>query len=194
MPKKHTPSYAHTKPKPTYGSASPTSSSTPSPLTVNERIQQLRREQAPKSTAQRRDEITEVVTKRTVPPQLRRILQMAEVDYPLPKPGTRPRPQRPGARPPPGPAAPSSWLTTSRHAPSQIRNLRKFRVGEGRGAVSFCPLALLHDAEYKVRCPQINCRGGTFETLTYTVAAFTVTRKLDASMSKNVRDTLGGVG
>lgn len=154
MPKKHTPSYAHTKPKPTYGSASPTSSRTPLPLTVNERIQQLRREQAPKSTAQRRDEVTEVVTKRTVPPHLRRILQMAEVDSPLPKPGTRARPQRPGARPPPGPAAPSSWLTSSRHAPAHIRNLRKFRHGGGRGAVTFCPLAMLHDAEYKVCHPR----------------------------------------
>ncbi|KAJ4352086.1 uncharacterized protein N0V89_007432 [Didymosphaeria variabile] len=64
MPKKHHPTYASIKP--TYvhpslqSSRNAASSSTPSPQTVNDRIQQLRREQAPRATAQRRDEVTEV--------------------------------------------------------------------------------------------------------------------------------------
>src|SRR3954468_18643878 len=121
MPKKHHPNYAHIKPSYVHpslqGSRSTGSSSPAAPQTVNERIQQLRREQAPRATIERRDEVTEVVTHRTVPPDLRRILHMAEVNAPLPKPGTRTRLIRQGARPPPGPAAPSSWLQSSRHAP-----------------------------------------------------------------------------
>jgi hypothetical protein len=155
MPKKHTPNYTKTKPSyvhPSLQSSKPSSSSTPaSPQTVNERIQQLRREQAPRTTPDRRDEVAELVTHRTIPPELRRILHMAEVNSPLPKPGIRSRAPRAGARPPPGPAAPSSWLNRSRHAPDHIRNLRKYRIGEGHGPERFCILARLHDEEYKVR-------------------------------------------
>ncbi|KAK7190479.1 hypothetical protein DPSP01_005294 [Paraphaeosphaeria sporulosa] len=150
MPKKHQPTYASTKP--TYvhpslqSSRNAASSSTPSPQTVNERIQQLRREQAPRATAQRRDEVSEVVSgQRTVPPELRRILHMAEVDAPKPKPGRR---RMHGERPPPGPAAPTSWLSRSRWAPDYARKPKTFD-GHDNGVGRFCKLASVHNEEFK---------------------------------------------
>lgn len=150
MPKKHQPTYLSIKPSSTASSSR--APATPPPAaaqSVNERIQQLRREQAPRASAQRRDEVTEVVSRRTVPPHLRRLLHMAEVDAPPPKPGTRARaaPLRPGQRPPPGPAPPSSWLQGSQHA-SQ-RNVRRKTSGVGRARM--CMLARVHDEEFKVR-------------------------------------------
>lgn len=148
MPKKHQPTYASIKPQPTYPSHSrnAASSSTVPPQTVNDRIQQLRREQAPKTTAQRRDEVTEVVSTRTVPPDLRRILHMAEVDAPKPKPGRR-RPH--GERPPPGPLAPKSWLSRSRWAPEYVRKSMAYD-GHGNGVGRFCKLTRVHNEEFKV--------------------------------------------
>ncbi|KAF2868161.1 hypothetical protein BDV95DRAFT_610131 [Massariosphaeria phaeospora] len=139
MPKKHAPAYTHTKP--TYVSRPGASSAASAePPTVNERIQQLRREQTPRATVERRNEVTEVVTHRTVPPELRRILHMAEVDAPPPKPGTRNRLL--GRRPPPGPAAPGSWLQSSRYAPAK-------RAQGETGPARFCALARANDAEFK---------------------------------------------
>jgi hypothetical protein len=160
MPKKHTSSFTHTKPSYVHPSLQGSRSSTPSgpasPQTVNERIQQLRREQTPRATIEQRDAITEVATHRTIPPALRRILHMTEVDAPAPKPGSRRNVRtdlRPGARPPPGPAAPSSWLHQSRYAP---KNIRKYMQGEGYGPQGFCKLARVHDADFKVcSCPDI---------------------------------------
>ncbi|KAF2265006.1 hypothetical protein CC78DRAFT_543563 [Lojkania enalia] len=157
MPKKHTPAYSRTKPSYIHPSLqtfkSSSSSAQAAPQTVNERIQQLRREQAPRTTSERRDEVIEVVTRRTVPPELRRILQMAEVDAPPPKPGSRTRP-RAGTRPPPGPAAPTSWLRSIRNAPDYIRGLNRKWMGEEGRVGSFGPLARVHDDEFK-RLPQI---------------------------------------
>ena len=154
MPKKHNQFYTSIKPRssnpPTLESSrtgGASSSTQAPPQTVNDRIQQLRREQAPRVTAQRRDEITEVVSHRTVPPHLRRILHMAEVDAPKPKPGTR---RTEGRRPPPGPAAPSSWLSGSRRAPGHTRK-SKTHAGHGNGVGRFCQLARIHDDEFKVR-------------------------------------------
>ena len=151
MPKKHQPNYASIKPKstnpPTLQSSRNTSS-TPSPQTVNDRIQQLRREQAPRATAQRRDEITEVVSHRTVPPHLRRILHMAEVDAPKPKPGVRRTTQ--GRRLPPGPAAPSSWLGGSRTVPENMKK-SKAHQDYGTGIGRFCKLTRAFDEEFEVR-------------------------------------------
>ncbi|PSN72324.1 hypothetical protein BS50DRAFT_248769 [Corynespora cassiicola Philippines] len=154
MPKKHTPNYLHAKPSYVHpslqSSRSPPPSTSAEPRTVNQRIAQLRREQTPKATSERRDEVTEVVTTRTIPPDLRRILHMAEVDAPLPKPGTRSRrPWRAGGRPPPGPAAPSSWLERSIHAPAHVRNLKRKYGGNESGPSSFCALARANDVEYK---------------------------------------------
>ncbi|KAF2729569.1 hypothetical protein EJ04DRAFT_537764 [Polyplosphaeria fusca] len=149
MPKKHAPKYAP-KPSPAHPSLESTrasSSSTPAPpQTVNERIHQLRREQTPRLTPERRDEFTQTVTTRTVPPHLRRILHMAEVDPPLPKPGTRSRVPRAGPRPPPGPAVPSSWLERSRHAPKLTR---KRNGDNGPVLERFSELARVHESEYK---------------------------------------------
>jgi hypothetical protein len=155
MPKKHAPTYTQTKPSyvhPSLQSSRSASSSSPAPpQTVTERIQQLRREQTPRASSSRRDEVTEIVSSRTLPKQLRQVLGSAEVDAPPPKPGNRSaRTPRRGARPPPGPAAPGSWLQTSRHAPPHIRNLKKYRTGGGMGPVRFCALAQVHDEEFKV--------------------------------------------
>lgn len=153
MPKKHAPSFTHTKPSYVHpslqSSRSSSSAGTPEPQTVNQRIQQLRREQAPRTTAERRNEITDVITQRTVPPALRKILNMTEVDAPRPKAGLRSRraPQH-GPRPPPGPAIPGSWLLSSRHAPNHLSKPKESNIkGDG---TRFCALAREHDRGYQV--------------------------------------------
>ncbi|KAF2014658.1 hypothetical protein BU24DRAFT_423561 [Aaosphaeria arxii CBS 175.79] len=156
MPKKRTPVYTQTKPNYVHPSLQSSRSSAAAlsspttPQTVNERIQQLRREAAPRTTTERRDEITEVVTQRTAPPEIRRILHMAELDAPSPKPGSSRsmRASRQGARPPPGPAAPSSWLHASIHAPAHIRKAN-VRNSELDRPSKFCHLANVNDEEFK---------------------------------------------
>ena len=153
MPKKHTPSYTQTKPSYVHpslqASRSATASSPAEPQTVNQRIQQLRREQAPRVTPQQRDELTAAVSNRTVPPDLRRILHIPEVNAPKPKMGTRPRRVVGAARPPPGPAVPSSWLQRSRHAPFYLR--RKKHASTDSVPLRFCTLARVTNDEFKVR-------------------------------------------
>ncbi|KAF2114198.1 hypothetical protein BDV96DRAFT_495224 [Lophiotrema nucula] len=171
MPKKHQPNYNKTKPSyvhPSLQSSKSSSASTPtSPQSVSERIQQLRREAAPRATTERRDEVTDVVTRRSVPPALRRILHIAEVDAPAPKPGSRfSRAPRTGARPPPGPAAPSSWLDASRHAPDYLRKLRKKWHGEdgSAGLEKLSMLARVCDEEYKRLPPNPSLIHSTLKT------------------------------
>ncbi|KAF2464361.1 uncharacterized protein BDR25DRAFT_242988 [Lindgomyces ingoldianus] len=155
MPKKHAPPYTQTKPSnsyvhPSLQSSRPSTSASPTPQTVNQRIQQLRREQTPRATSERRDEVTELVRNRSVPPQLRQILQIPEVNAPLPKAGVRARPVPRARRPPPGPAAPSSWLSHSRHTPAHARNRRLVEEGGSeRLYEQFCALARLNDVEYR---------------------------------------------
>lgn len=86
---------------------------------------------------------------RTVPPELRRILHIPEVNAPKPKAGTRTR-RVPGgtARPPPGPAPPTSWLQQSRHAPAHTGNGRR-SGSTGYKAPRFSTLARAMDAELK---------------------------------------------
>ncbi|EUC48372.1 hypothetical protein COCMIDRAFT_23912 [Bipolaris oryzae ATCC 44560] len=151
MPKKHTPSYTTAKPSyvhPSLQSSRSTSSSVSAaePQTVNQRIQQLRREQAPRATPQQRDELTSVVSNRTVPPELRRILHIPEVNAPKPKANSRMRRANGGARPPPGPAAPTSWLQTSRHG-SVLGRKKTGQVKES--AARFGTLAQVTDEERK---------------------------------------------
>lgn len=156
MPRKHTPAYTTTKPNyvhPSLQSARATPSTTPSePQTVNQRIAQLRREQAPRASIEQRNEIHSSVSSRTVPPHLRRILAIPEVNAPKPKAGTRMRTRGRGdARPPPGPAAPSSWLRTSRYAPVQTREYGWKKPGE-RVASTFSHLARVTEEDFQV-CP-----------------------------------------
>jgi hypothetical protein len=151
MPKKHTPAYTTTKPSYVHPSLqrSPASSSAPTESqTVTQRIQQLRREQAPRATPEQRDELTSAVSSRTVPPELRRILHIPEVNAPKPKTNTRTRRVAGGARPPPGPAAPTSWLQTSRHAPAYMRNKKK---ASNEQAARFGTLTRVTNEEFKVR-------------------------------------------
>ncbi|KAF2279580.1 uncharacterized protein EI97DRAFT_464806 [Westerdykella ornata] len=155
MPRKRRPQYAQTKP--TYvhpslqRSASPSSStneSTNEP-TVNQLIHQLRREQAPGTTVQKRDEVTDIVSQRTVPPHLRRILQLPEVEPLPPKPGGRSRTPRSGPRPPPGPAPPTSWLAglhISGGDPEGPLDMNRPGLAKQR---QLCLLAKLHYDEFK---------------------------------------------
>ncbi|CAI6303163.1 unnamed protein product [Periconia digitata] len=106
MPKKHQPAYASIRP--THSTSSGTSgTSRANPAapqqSVNDRLQQLRREQAPRTTVQRRDEITE--------PGFRYARNVGA--------------NGPGQRRPPGPAAPSSWLRASQYAPKSLRRLER---------------------------------------------------------------------
>ncbi|KAH7410164.1 hypothetical protein DE146DRAFT_644085 [Phaeosphaeria sp. MPI-PUGE-AT-0046c] len=153
MPKKHTPAYTTAKPSyvhPALHSSRPTASSAPvEPQTVNQRIAQLRREQAPRASIEQRNEMNSAVSSRTVPPDLRRILHIPEVNAPKPKAGTRLRARGPGgARPPPGPAAPVSWLHTSRYAPRQTRDYGWKTAGE-RTASRFIHLARVTEDDFK---------------------------------------------
>ncbi|KAF2807124.1 uncharacterized protein BDZ99DRAFT_421036, partial [Mytilinidion resinicola] len=122
MPKKHNPVFA--KPQ---GSVHPSLEQRPiishpsAPKTVNERINQLRREQAPRATAERRNEIIDV-------------------------PG-RPQGQVRTRRPPPGPAPPASWLSQSQYAPSEVRKLPAYLRD---GISKFGRLATTNDGERKL--------------------------------------------
>lgn len=138
MPKKYTPSYTKTSSSYVHpslqSSREPSSSSPPPPRSVNERIQQLRREQAPRSNTERINEFAELVNQRTVPPALRRILNIPEVNPPRQK-DPRPASIQVGAvrarRPPPGPAAPTSWSESSRHTPAFLRKLVGLKLDGG---------------------------------------------------------------
>lgn len=153
MPKKHAPSYAQTKPSYVHPSLQSSRSATPSgpsePQTVTQRIQQLRREQAPRATPEQRDDMTAAVSNRTVPPDLRRILHIPEVNAPKPKAGMRTRRVPGGARPPPGPAAPSSWMQRSRYASAHMR--RRTHAGAEYASSRFGMLARVTDEDFKVR-------------------------------------------
>lgn len=119
MAKKHAPAYTRTRPSYVHPSLqrahSPPASASSTPPSVTQRIQQLRREQASRPTAQQCEDLAQAVS-RTVPPELRRLLHLPEVDAPIPKAGMRPRRVAGAPRPPPGPAIPTSWLQASRHA------------------------------------------------------------------------------
>lgn len=99
----------------------PSSSAPPTkpPRSVNDRLAQLRAEQAPKPTIEHRNEIASLATVHSMPPALRQILMLPETA----PPNIRSRRQRiiNGRRAPPGPAAPESWLALSQHAPRHIR-------------------------------------------------------------------------
>ena len=91
--------------------------SSPPTRGVNERLEQLRREQAPRATSQQREDVLSVATSRTIPQSLRQILQLPETAPPIPR-----RPRRVmGSRRIAGPPPPPSWLESSQHAPAHIR-------------------------------------------------------------------------
>lgn len=147
MPKKHAPTFA-TKPASSVHPSLESRSTPPppsGPKTVNERINQLRREQGPRTTIERRNEFSDMVNQRTVPPALRQILNIPEIDPPRPKTG---RPQRTvrTRRPPPGPAPPASWLSTSRHSLPELRALQ-YPNELRQGTTKFGSLAELKDGE-----------------------------------------------
>ncbi|TID27098.1 Carboxy-cis/cis-muconate cyclase [Venturia nashicola] len=108
----------------------------PKPLrSVNERLAQLRAEQAPKPTIEHRNEIASLATAHSMPPALRQILSLPETAPPT----IRSRRQRiiNGRRAPPGPAAPESWLATSQHAPAHLR--AQGRKGKAAEAMRHIP-------------------------------------------------------
>lgn len=113
---------------------------------VNERLAQLRAEQAPKPTIEHRNEIASLATAHSMPPALRQILSLPETA----PPAIRSRRQRiiNSRRAPPGPAAPESWLATSQHAPAHLRSqVRKGKAAEAMRHVptSFNNLSKLND-------------------------------------------------
>ena len=124
MPKKHNQNfnlsrsnYVHPSlksAKPNHGEAS----SAAATRGVNERLNQLRLSQSPKASPEKVDQITAAVTQKSVPPNLRAVLNIPETATPRPKPGVRRR-RLPGQ--PAGPAAPQSWMERSQHAPAYAR-------------------------------------------------------------------------
>ncbi|KAK8208951.1 hypothetical protein M8818_003914 [Zalaria obscura] len=131
MPKKHnrdlTKHYSTTStPNRVSQSTDPSSSSAPS-LTVNERLQHLRLAQASPKSLERKLELAEASSSKSVPPSLGAVLGVAPTAPPKPKAGVRPRVRLRT----PGPAPPPSWLagrtdvgqleTGMRRAPRKVR-------------------------------------------------------------------------
>lgn len=142
MPKKRAHNFIDATSRPSQ-SAPPTKPS----RSVNERLAQLRAEQAPKPTIEHRNEIASLATTHSMPPALRQMLNLPETAPPT----IRSRRQRilASRRAPPGPAAPESWLATSQHAPAHLRARNK----SGKAAedmrhipTSFNKLAKLDDS------------------------------------------------
>jgi hypothetical protein len=91
---------------------------------VNERLEQLRREQAPRPSPQQFEEMSSIAISRSIPGELRQILQLPETVPPLPR-GPR---RQAGTRRIPGPPPPPSWLHHSQHAPADVRkNAREWQ-------------------------------------------------------------------
>lgn len=158
MPKKHQPSFlklsnAHnpSSSSSSSGSAAAGSSSSAEARTVNERLAQLRREQAPRPTQEQRNQITDAVTQRTVHPAVRRLLNLPDAVAPRPRPGTLAARLHAGAggRRISGPPAPRSWLETSIHALPEQRLSRTNETesdGESWGVARYSSLARLEDS------------------------------------------------
>ena len=152
MPKKHQRNFkiyqSHGSPSQTSNQSSPAASSQ---KTVNERLAQLRKEQNSRLIIlQNANEMASVATQRTVPPELRNILDVPEIAPPRLRPGVRPpRMLRRTA----GPAPPPSWLENSIHTPPHVRarNLRRMKESQARASCRHVPkdfsrLAKLEDA------------------------------------------------
>ncbi|KAG8625283.1 hypothetical protein KVT40_007034 [Elsinoe batatas] len=129
MPKKHKPVYNHQGSSnythPSLGSSKgPTvNSPPPPPATVNERLSQLRREQASAEQAQQQADFASRSVQRSVPPSLGGILGVPESAPPAPKAGAR---QRTRLRTP-GPAPPRSWLDgSSSHGHGSVARSHQF--------------------------------------------------------------------
>ncbi|KAK7515473.1 hypothetical protein IWZ03DRAFT_379541 [Phyllosticta citriasiana] len=116
MPKKRQstfnskPNYVHPSLASSRPSSSGTSQAGPSnPRSVNERLNQLRREQAPKAGIQQRNELAEGLTQKALHPAVRQILNIPAVAGPRAKTPAR----LSNGRRIPGPAPPQSWLEKS---------------------------------------------------------------------------------
>ncbi|KAF2431020.1 hypothetical protein EJ08DRAFT_588290, partial [Tothia fuscella] len=147
MPKKR--SHPHVSATPTPRPNIPSTSV----KTVNERLSQMRAEQAPRPTLQQRQNVETVATSRSRPPELNSILNIPETPPPIPRPGSSRR-WRHLRRAAPGPAAPRSWLSGSVHAHAHepgtsMGARRKSRVNNMNGYRDrpdcFGKLALLRD-------------------------------------------------
>ncbi|KAF2230887.1 hypothetical protein EV356DRAFT_453073 [Viridothelium virens] len=143
MPKKHNQNFNLSKTRYVHPSLTSTkenhgeASSGPSPG-VNERLNQLRLSQSPKASPEKVDQITAAVTQKSVPPNLRAVLNIPEPAAPRPKPGVRRR-RLPGQ--PAGPAAPQSWMERSQHAPSyeRARARKRARYSAAQSKTRFRP-------------------------------------------------------
>jgi hypothetical protein len=122
MPKKRQPAYASLAtgaagPSSPAAAASSSATQTESKLSVNDLLARLRREQAPRATPEHTSQMTAVLSSRTVPPHLRHLMNLPEMEPPPPRPGVRG--VRIRAHRVAGPAPPRSWLegSGSVHAP-----------------------------------------------------------------------------
>lgn len=133
MPKKHHTNYTkqaqalHNRPTSPKAQDGPGAGSSSTTTSVNQRLEQLRREQTPRATAEHRNAVSSVVSNPTLPPNVRHLLAIPETAPLKPKRGRifqrgERVPDGVSRRAPAGPAAPMSWLHSSRHAP---RNLRR---------------------------------------------------------------------
>lgn len=122
--------------------------------TVNERLTQLRKEgSSTSSVLQKANEMTTVATQRTIPPELRNILNVPETAPPQPRPGIRPR----GFCRTAGPAPPPSWLETSIHTPWHVRkrNLKQYNEEQKKSGYRQPPDGFSRLAKLKDTIPQL---------------------------------------
>ncbi|KAF1816671.1 hypothetical protein P152DRAFT_454901 [Eremomyces bilateralis CBS 781.70] len=147
--------YKNTAPSGSY--SNPSASSSRQDVSVNDLLARHRHASTPPPTAAKRAAVERIVSSPTLPPNIRQILDIPESDAPRPRPpqrrgqhGTNARPMAPtplrhaaanaiqrAARPPPGPAAPQSWLTgdlddldRSRHAPEDVKLRANQRIDD----------------------------------------------------------------
>jgi hypothetical protein len=124
MPKKHTFNLKqHQGPSST---SKPTSSKDVGLISsVNEKLNELRKIEGPEAAAKKR-EIAELVSQKSVPPQLRGILGVPETAAPKARAGVRTRDRLRT----PGPAPPKSWTTLGSGRWTSTLSFRKKRKGK----------------------------------------------------------------
>jgi hypothetical protein len=130
MPKKHT---FNLKQHQGPSSASQPASSKDVGLvaSVNEKLNELRKIEGPEAAAKKR-EIAELVSQKSVPPQLRGILGISETAAPKARPGVRTRDRLRT----PGPAPPKSWTALGSGRWTSTMSFRKKRKGKNVSLVA----------------------------------------------------------
>lgn len=164
MPKKYQPNFSNYTKHGTVGSSTSLNAGPKSPSTrsVNERLEQLRREQAPRPSKEKWNDLSTIATAKTVPPHLRHILALPETTPVRPRRGlggaagrTYGQPRRVADPRVAGPPPPSSWVEASMHAPAGTRAKARREM----------KLRLRERAEGKVNAAKLRCRPNTLSSL-----------------------------